>query len=68
MTCTNRIWVHEHRSSLAQARVESLQRQALCAVDPGGTLARRLEVRLSAETAYVVGDPTPVLAELDRAR
>ncbi len=62
------IWVHEHRSTLEQARVESLQRRALAALDPATSLARRLEVRLAAETAYLLGDPAGVLAELERAR
>lgn len=62
------IWVHEHRSTLDQARVESLQRRALGALDPDSSLARRLEIRLAAETSYLLGDPAGALAELDRAR
>ena len=45
-----------------------LQRRALAALDPATSLARRLEVRLAAETAYLLGDPAGVLAELERAR
>lgn len=62
------IWVHEHRSTLEQARVQSLQRHALAGLDPESSLARRIEVRLAAEDAYVVGDPAPVLAALEAAR
>ena len=62
------IWVHEHRSSLEQASVLALQRTARDRLDPDCSLARRLDVRLAAEQAYVLGDPAPVLAELARAR
>ena len=62
------IWVHEHRSSLDQARVESLQRAALAALDHEDLLARRLRARLAAEQSYLDGDPAPALAELDAAR
>src|SRR5215204_338959 len=62
------IWVHEHRSTLEQARVESLQRGALARLDPDDPLARRLRVRIAAEHAYLDGAVTPVLAELEHAR
>jgi hypothetical protein len=62
------VWVHEHRSTLERARVESLQRRALDAVDPSDPLACRLRARLAAERAYVTGDDTTVTAELDVAR
>jgi hypothetical protein len=62
------IWVHEHRSTLARARVDGLQRRALAALDPAGSLARRLRIRLAAEEAYVTGDAAAILAELKQAR
>ena len=62
------LWVHEHRSTLDQARVTDLQRRALAGLDPETPLAHRLRVRLAAEHAYVHDDVAPVLAALDRAR
>ena len=62
------IWVHEHRSTLERARVDGLQRRALAALDPAGSLARRLRIRLAAEEAYVTGDAAAILAELKQAR
>jgi hypothetical protein len=62
------IWVHEHRSTLELARVTDLQRRALAALDPDHPLARRLCLRLAAETAYTTADGDPVLAELASVR
>ena len=46
------IWVHEHRTTLDNARVAALQRQALEALPHDHALARRLRMRLAAERAY----------------
>ncbi len=62
------LWVHEHRLTLERARVDGLQRQALDALDPASSLARRLRVRLAAEETYAIGDARPILAELEQAR
>ncbi len=62
------VWVHEHRSTLERARVESMQRRALDAVEPTGPLACRLRARLAAERAYVSGDDSAITAELEVAR
>ena len=62
------IWVHEHRTTLDNARVEALQRQALEALPHDHALARRLRMRLAAERAYRVGHGDDVFTELERAR
>ena len=60
--------VHEHRSSLEQARVDALQRRALATLAPDDALAMRLRTRLAAEQSFLERDPTAVLASLDAAR
>ncbi len=65
------IWVHEHRSTLEQARVAALQRRALGsleALDPDSSLAHRLRTRLTAEQAYTSGEVDAMLGEVDAAR
>ena len=62
------IWVHEHRTTLDNARVEALQRQALEALPHDHALARRLRMRLVAERAYRMGRGEDVFTELERAR
>ena len=62
------IWVHEHRSTLDQARVTGMQRRALGLVDPATPMAGRLRTRLAAEHAYLSGDASDVLRELRCAR
>jgi hypothetical protein len=62
------IWVHEHRTTLEQARLAALQRRALAALDPDSSLAHRLRIRLAAEQAYVSGHLDGVLTELAAAR
>ena len=62
------IWVHEHRTTLDNARVEALQRQALEALPHDHALARRLRMRLAAERAYRFGHGDDVFTELEHAR
>src|SRR4051794_41810742 len=65
------VWVHEHRATIERARVRGVQQRALdglAGVDDGAVLACRLRARLAAEQAYVDGDDSTVLAELDLAR
>jgi tetratricopeptide (TPR) repeat protein len=62
------IWVHEHRSSLARARVLELQRRALGRLAPDERLAVRLRTRLAAEDAYLSRDLPALLAVLDESR
>ena len=62
------LWVHEHRSTVERARVRALQRRALAALEPDDPLAARLRIRLAGEDAYVAGDPSAILAEVDAAR
>ena len=61
------LWVHEHRATLDQARVDALQRRALHELDDDHPLAHRLRTRLAAERAYATGALGEVFAELDRA-
>ena len=62
------IWVDEHRTTLDHARVDALQRRALVRLDLDSPLAGRLRIRLAAEQAYLSGDPSPILLELEWAR
>ncbi len=62
------IWVDEHRTTLDHARVDALQRRALAELDADSALAGRLRIRLAAEQAYLTGDPSPILLELEWAR
>ena len=62
------IWVHEHRTTLDNARVAALQRQALEALPHDHALARRLRMRLAAERAYRSGHGDDVFTELERTR
>ena len=62
------IWVHEHRTTLDNARVEALQRQALEALPHDHALAPRLRMRLAAERAYRFGHGDDVFTELEHAR
>ena len=59
------LWLHEQRSPVDQARITTWRRSALAAADPSTLLARRLQVRESAEADYAVGGIARVLAALD---
>ena len=59
------LWLHEQRSPVDQARIMTWRRSALAAADPSTLLARRLQVRESAEADYAVGGIARVLAALD---
>jgi hypothetical protein len=62
------VWVHEHRSTLEQARVTGLQRRAVASLDESNPVAQRLRTRLAAEQTYVTADVAPMLAALEQAR
>lgn len=62
------LWVHDQRETLVRARALAAQRHALAGIDPASVAAGRLRVRLAAEDAYVTGDPSRLVAELDAAR
>ena len=62
------IWVHEHRATLDNARVDALQRDALDGLPDDHPLAGRLRMRIAAERAYRGGHSEEVFTELERAR
>lgn len=62
------LWVHERRSAVDAATVESCQRRALDAVDCDSVLALRLRIRLGAESDYREGRVREVLRGLHQAR
>jgi hypothetical protein len=62
------LWVHEHRSTLEEARVRDLQNRALNGLDHSSALAQRLRLRILAEEAYKSGGTGELLAALELAR
>ncbi|MDQ7810245.1 AfsR/SARP family transcriptional regulator [Amycolatopsis sp. A133] len=62
------LWVHEHRTSAASASLLTRLRHALAQVEPGSSLAHRLQARLAAELDYAEGRHDRVFAAAGRTR
>jgi hypothetical protein len=62
------LWVHEHRTAAAATVLVSRLQQMLAMVEPGSVLGLRLRARLAAESDYLGGGATAVLAVLQEAR
>ena len=62
------LWVHEHRTAVAAARVAAWQRLALEQLSPASPLAFRLANRLAAEADYAAGTSGRILAAVETAR
>ena len=62
------LWVGERRAVTGAAQLEARLQHVLARLDPGGSLALRLRVRLAGEADYFRGEHAGILAVLGEAR
>jgi tetratricopeptide (TPR) repeat protein len=62
------LWVGERRAVTGAAQLEARLQHVLALLDPHGSLALRLRVRLAGEGDYFRGEHAAILAVLDEAR
>jgi hypothetical protein len=62
------VWVHEHRTATGSGLIQARLEHVLSLLEPGSSLALRVQARLAAESDYRAGEHQQILAVLEQAR